>query len=113
MIQTYLIDMLNPKPLYPEEIGWNMAIITILKHLNKIEVDVIKTDDVVHSASRYAFSHVLTADQINVLYSFYLDGSKLGAIKQYKNISGLALKESKEECDEFFKILSIKKPKYV
>lgn len=40
MIQEYLISLLKPNAMYPEDLAWNKAIITILQHLNKKSTNV-------------------------------------------------------------------------
>lgn len=86
-----------------EERGWNNAIIMILKS-NAPGLD----PQIVFNA-RISFSHTLSGDQIKEIYDCYSNQSKLGAVKRYKDFSGLGLKEAKEECDKFFQLLDIYK----
>jgi ribosomal protein L7/L12 len=101
MDQNQLINML--KLAYnDEDRGWNNAIITMLKYsINNTDLD----PQIIYNA-RISFTMPLTADSIKYIHECFIKGSKLSAVKKYKEISGLGLKESKEECDKFFEICS-------
>lgn len=107
MTQEYLIDMLK-FPRDEKEIGWNNAII----HLLKAEADKPAENSILSPTiieiGRESFRAKLNLTDLEVVYGHYSHGNKLNAVKAYKDFSGLGLKESKDDCDIFFEKLHAK-----
>lgn len=97
MKNNELIHKLITSPQSQEDIGWNKAIITLLKEITPLEnpkMDILRR----HLISYEHFSQ----QQLEDLCSILDRKNKLEAVKFIKDITGHGLRESKESVDVIF-----------
>ena len=100
--KEFLIQSMHTMPQNPTEIGFNSALIMILKRLvDSGDVTHVGTDiDRFRAACTDATVYSrLSGPAISAIMLSYNGGAKLEAIKQLKKYSGLRLMEAKDIID--------------
>ena len=94
-----LIESLINKPVTERELGYNDAIIELLKfnHLPK-GGDKFKESFI---GNNIVYFRMLNDDVINDIKSHLVNGELLMAIKRLKDVTGMGLKEAKDVIDRY------------
>ena len=89
-----IIKRLIRDPRHDKEIGWNNALIALLKGESFEEVQI----------STYLEGIEFTPDEIRQMSEFKRKNERLNAVKFIKEKTGLGLKESKDKMEAIFDI---------
>ena len=96
--QEWIVSQMIEFPKNEFEAGRNSAFTRILKAL--IEPERTKEETKIFYAFGETLFNRLTQDELNSLISFYQENSKLGFVKQCKEIFGIGLYEAKIMADK-------------
>lgn len=99
--KEFLINSLYLHPSSDKEIGFNSAIILLLKELVR---PTLSNEEEIFRKSVYTPSHFDLIDSYDrkQIIDFAISSQKLSAVKLYKDKTGVGLKEAKETMDLFF-----------
>lgn len=101
-----LIGLLHSYPTTEQEIGFNSAIIVLLKKMADGSNEEFNLEFLLKRAinDNFIFSKLSLSNE-QELFGFLKDGKKLNFIKALKEYTGLGLKEAKDIADEFFDLV--------
>jgi ribosomal protein L7/L12 len=103
--KEFLINSMIVDPRTDREIGFNSALITILKELIR-DVDSTVLDPAYNIFMKVLSKHYsdyrnLKPFEVNEVITFIKTNQKLQAVKRLKEITQLGLKEAKDAIDEY------------
>jgi len=105
-----LIELLYVNPSNDKEVGFNSAIIVIMKNMTNVGNDKNSLDYLLRRTINDDFIYnkiTLPAEQ--ALFTLFKEGKKLVFIKALKDATELGLKEAKDIADNFFNLARDKK----
>ena len=102
--KTSLISMLIPNPINDKEIGYNQSLIEILQGKCQPEVSNQGKRFEIYKNNLTGWQ-LFTKEQLNELDDTIVNGGKLAAVKFHKEITGVGLKESKDDMDAIFELV--------
>jgi hypothetical protein len=102
----WLIERLHTAPSNDFEVGFNSAIILILKSL--LSSDVVSGELTVEKRHQTALGlstyMSIPIKDMTTLFHHYKLNDKLGWVKSYKEFMGMGLKEAKEVADKVWEL---------
>jgi len=103
--KEFLINSMMVDPRTDREIGFNSALITILKELVR-DIDSVTSDPEYNIFMKILSKHYsdyrsLKPIEVNEVITFVKTNQKLQAVKRLKEITQLGLKEAKDAIDEY------------
>lgn len=110
-----LITMLILTPSNEQEIGYNSAVTGLLKKLvlDTVEENAFKTLRKalgvinISNDEREAIMNTVKADSLDAIIANLMNGNKLAAVKEFKEVSGLGLRDAKDVMDKYFEIKNL------
>lgn len=99
-----LISMLIPNPFNDKDIGYNKALIEIIQGECQPEISNQNKRFQIYKNKLTGYP-MFNKEQLNELDNIIMGGAKLAAVKFHKEITGVGLKESKEDLDAIFDLV--------
>jgi ribosomal protein L7/L12 len=103
-----LIEMLKPNPVNDRDIGFNSAVIQILQTQHDPIVENLKSRFEIYRTKLRGYND-FTKTQLEEFDGYLLGDVKLQAVKFHKEITGLGLRESKDNIDILFDMIKMYK----
>lgn len=81
-------------------IGVGLLLTSVISSISQLRSDLARTNATLNKIAKHiGVPDEVTADLHNELLSLIADGKKIKAIKRYRMVTGLGLKESKDYVD--------------
>lgn len=94
-----IVDMLIQAPFNEKEVGFNSALIKLLKHAYTPGEARMPEEVQILKVAGYADASSLRVEDVKEVVSYAKSGQKLYAVKKLKELTGLDLRSAKDIID--------------